>query len=97
MPTCEQEWGRPREEVGLCFLFLEPEGRVLRRPKLSGSLLICGLIHRGEASPGGSEGNASACNGGDLGSNPGLGRSPREGNGNLLQDSCLENPMDGEA
>ena len=97
VPTCEQEWGWPREEVGLCFLVLAPEGRVLRRPKPSGSLLICGLIHRGEAFPGGSEGNASACNAGDLGSIPGLGRSPKEGNGNLLQDSCLENPMDGEA
>ena len=44
--------------------------------------------------PGGSEGKASACNVGDLGSIPGLGRSPGEGNGNPLQDSCLENPMD---
>ena len=44
--------------------------------------------------PGGSEGKASACNVGDLGSIPGSGRSPGEGNGNPLQDSCLENPMD---
>ena len=44
--------------------------------------------------PGGSEVNASACNAGDLGSIPGLGRSPGEGNGNPLQYSCLENPMD---
>ena len=36
----------------------------------------------------------SACNAGDLGSIPGSGRSPGEGNGNLLQYSCLENPMD---
>ena len=34
---------------------------------------------------------------GDLGSIPGSGRSPREGNGNPLQYSCLENPMDGAA
>ena len=34
------------------------------------------------------------CNAGDLGSIPGLGRSPGEGNGNPLQYSCLENPMD---
>ena len=40
---------------------------------------------------------ASACNVGDLGSIPGLGRSPGEGNGNPLQCSCLENPMDGGA
>ena len=39
----------------------------------------------------------SACNAGDLGSIPGLGRSPGEGNGNLLQYSCLENSMDGGA
>ena len=38
---------------------------------------------------------ASAYNGGDLGSIPGLGRSPGGGNGNPLQYSCLENPMDG--
>ena len=45
--------------------------------------------------PGGSEVKASACNVGDLGLIPGSGRSAGEGNGNLLQDSCLENPMDG--
>ena len=44
--------------------------------------------------PGGSDGKASACNAGDLGSIPGSGRSPGEGNGNPLQYSCLENPMD---
>ena len=37
---------------------------------------------------------ASAYNAGDLGSIPGLGRSPGEGNGNPLQYCCLENPMD---
>ena len=46
---------------------------------------------------GGSEVKASACNVGDPGSIPGLGRSPGEGNGNPLQYSCLENPMDGGA
>ena len=44
--------------------------------------------------PGGSDGNESACNAGDLGSIPGLGRSPGEGNGNPLQYSSLENSMD---
>ena len=39
----------------------------------------------------------SAYNVGDLGSIPGSGIPPEEGNGNPLQDSCLENPMDGEA
>ena len=42
----------------------------------------------------GSEGKASACNMGDPDSIPGLGRCPGEGNGNPLQYSCLENPMD---
>ena len=44
--------------------------------------------------PGGSDGKGSACNAGDLGLIPGSGRSAGEGNGNPLQDSCLENPMD---
>ena len=43
--------------------------------------------------PGGSDGKESACNAGDPGSVPGLGRYPGEGNGNILQYSCLENPM----
>ena len=47
--------------------------------------------------PGGSEVKASACNVGDPGSIPGLGRSPGEGNGNPLQYSCLENPTEGGA
>ena len=40
---------------------------------------------------------ANAGDTGDMGSIPGLGRSPGEGNGNPLQYSCLENPMDGGA
>ena len=45
--------------------------------------------------PGGSDDKESAsCNAEDLGSIPGLGRSPGEGHGNPLQYSCLENPMD---
>ena len=47
--------------------------------------------------PGGSGGKASACNVGHPGLIPGSGRSPGEGNGNPLQYSCLENPMDGGA
>ena len=53
-------------------------------PKQMGSLTsICG-----------SDGKVSACSVGDLGSILGLERSPGEGNGNPLQYSCLENPMD---
>ena len=47
--------------------------------------------------PGGSAVKASAWNAGDPGSIPGSGRSPGEGNGNPLQYSCLENPMEGGA
>ena len=42
------------------------------------------------------DGKESSCNAGDLGSISGLGRSPGEGNGNPLQYSCLEDPMDRE-
>ena len=44
--------------------------------------------------PGSLDSKASAYNAGDPGSIPASGRSPGEGNGNLLQYSCLENPMD---
>ena len=47
--------------------------------------------------PGDSDGKASVYNVRDLGSTPGLGRFPGEGNGNPLQYSCLENPMEGGA
>ena len=46
---------------------------------------------------GGSDGKESICSAEDPGLIPGLGRSPGEGNGNPLQYSCLENPMDGGA
>ena len=46
---------------------------------------------------GSSDGKESSCNAGDLGLIPGSGRSPGEGNGNPLQYSCLENPVDKEA
>ena len=46
--------------------------------------------------PGGSASKESASNAGDVGLSPELGRSPGEGNGNPLQHSCLENPMDEE-
>ena len=43
--------------------------------------------------PGGSDSKESTCNVGDLGSVPGMGRSPGEGHGNPVQYSCLENPQ----
>ena len=59
----------------------------------------CGRLVYGKSNhfPGSSDGKASAYNAGDPGLIPGLGRSAGEGNGNLLQHSCLENPMDGGA
>ena len=52
------------------------------------------MMYTIESLPSGSDSEESACNAGDAGSIPGSGRSFREGNGNLLQDSCLGNPMD---
>ena len=49
------------------------------------------------ASSGGTDGKESACSARDPGSIPGSGRSPGESNGNPLQYSCLENPMEGGA
>ena len=55
-------------------------------------------IHLGPKDfPGGLDGKASVYNVGDLGSIPGSGRFPGEGNGNPFQYSCLENPMNGGA
>ena len=65
---------------------------MLQRP-----YLLPGIMVNAPYTPGGSEVKASACNAGDLGSIPGSGRFPREENGNPLQYSCLENPMDGGA
>jgi len=52
------------------------------------------LYHLTLGFPGGSAIKNLPANAGDLGLIPGLGRSPGEGNGNLLQYSCLVNPMD---
>ena len=51
-------------------------------------------LHSPRGVPAGSGGKEFACNGGDLGVIPGLGRSTGEGIGYLLQYSCLVNPMD---
>ena len=51
-------------------------------------------MHKARGFPGGSDGEESACNAGDLGLIPGSGRSPGEGNGNPLQFSCLDNSRD---
>ena len=63
-------------------------------PARSPTLILSAFISDDGGFPGGSDGKDSACSAGDLGLIPGLGRSPGEGNGNLLQDSCLENSID---
>ena len=60
-------------------------------------IVHCSTVYNSLAFLGGSDGKACARNVGDLGSIPGLGRFPREENGNPLQYSCLENSMDGGA
>ena len=60
----------------------------------SGTQRVDWWFPKGRDFPGGSEGKESACSMGDPGLNPGLERSPGEGNGNPVQYSCLENPMD---
>ena len=57
------------------------------------TVIHCLPLHN-KGLPGGSDSKDSSCKEGDLGSIPGSGRSPGEGNGNPLQYSCLENPMD---
>ena len=56
--------------------------------------MVYGWIEEWKGFPGGSDDTESACKVGEPGLIPGSGRSPGEGNGNPLQYSCLENPMD---
>ena len=64
----------------------------LKAVKLGSPILVFAMMFTGPFSSG-SDGKASAYNAGDLGSIPGSGRSPGEGNGNPLQYPCLENLM----
>ena len=80
--------------VGILTSHKKDECRKIRyceRPR-SGNFYHRIVLQKGF--PGGLDGEESTCSSGDLGSIPGLGRSPGEGNGDLLQYSCLENPMD---
>ena len=81
------KYGVPRvTEVGMC----ETHQRVARRPAWKEKKSALGSKME---FPGGSDSKDSAYNAGDPSLIPGLGRFPREGNGNPLQYSCLENPM----
>ena len=64
----------------------------IQKVNFKNTLYICIITTGGF--PGGSDGKESACNAGDLGSIPGLGRSPGEGKGYPLQYSGLENSTD---
>ena len=90
--TCVNEWHAP------CDASEEPCSAVLRWPHRAHSRNLSAVnTDLPMTFLGGSDSKASAYNARDLGSIPGLGRSPREGNGNPLPYSCLENPMDGGA
>ena len=78
-----------------------PNGRVIFQTHSSKMLereeqifILCVSLGLWVGFPSGSDGKESACNKGDLGLIPGLGRSPGEGNGNPLQYACLENSVD---
>ena len=69
--------------------YLETEVRIPDQANLTGMFVVrSNYIYMDF--PGGSDGKVSVYNMGDLGSSPGLGRSPGEGNGNPLQYYCLE-------
>ena len=84
-------------ELGTHYYPFYPRLLGISRPNeiLYGSIFVRLVSSRGF--PSGSEGKESACNAEDLGLIPGSGRSPGEGNGNPLQYSCLENPMNRRA
>ena len=62
--------------------------------KFPGSDRVANITNQSRGFPGGSDGKESACNAGDLGLIPRLGRSPGVGNSNPFQHSCLGNPVD---
>ena len=79
--------------VSKCAL-LFPHSLTIKPQTLNISSLALLCTHFPCWVPGGSDGEVSTYSAGDRGSIPGLGRSPGGGNGNPLQYSCLENPMD---
>ena len=83
-------WGPPGRVRSSAFL---PAGAQAAPGYLSVGLPL-NIWGTREGFPGGSDSEESACHVGDLGSIPGLGRSPGEGNGNPFQYCCLEKFMD---
>ena len=104
-PTLVTPWtvtplpmGFPRQAHWSGLPFLSPGD--LPHPRTepaSPALQVDSSLLRHQGFPHSSIGKESACIAGDLGLIPGLGRSPGEGNGNPLQYSSLENPIDREA
>ena len=83
---CQQIWKTqqwPQDGKRSVFIPIPKKGNAKECSKYRAIVLISG-----------SEGKASVYSAGDPGSIPGLGRSPGEGNGNPLQHSCLDNPVD---
>ena len=81
--------------VRVCVCVVAELSDSLQPPGLQRARLLCPWDSPGF--PGGTDSKESACNVGDLGWIPGLGRSPGEGNGNPLQYSCLGNPINRRA
>ena len=93
---CQQIWKTqqwPQDWKRSVFISIPKKGNA----KECSNYRTIALISRASGFPGGSDGKAAACNVGDLGLIPGLGRTPGERNGTPLQYSCLENSMDGGA
>ena len=89
---CQQIWKTqqwPKDCKRSVFILIPKKGNA---KKYSNDCTIALISHASSSAV-----KASAWNAGDLSSIPGSGRSPGEGNGNPLQYSCLENPMDREA
>ena len=95
------EWDAMPPPGDLPYSGIEPESHTLQAESLPSEppgkpplLKWNFLLATSKGFSGSSDGKASAYNMGDLGSIPGLGSSPEEGNGTPLQYSCLENPRD---
>ena len=96
MPPCADRPSQQNKEIQEPWVWAQTHGKAV----LGGSVACRSLtLSPGQGAfmtfdPGGSNGKESACSAGDQGSILGWGRSPGEGDGNPLQDSRLENPMD---
>ena len=84
---CLMAWELPSQQPAGCHRWEQLGAGSLTLQRIQQSYYLFGF-------PGGSDGKESACNVGDLGLIPGLGRSPGEGHGNPFRYPCLENSMD---